>query len=96
MEYFRVDGTWWLPDDPGVRTVGTLSLGADELSLDLDGSIDPGESQDQDLFDLPEWRTTPVIHGKERGGGDITLLYADGATLLAPTQLRANIKLDSH
>ena len=52
VEYFSVDGTWWLPNDPDVRTVGTLSLGAEELSLDLDGSIEPGESKD--LFDLPE------------------------------------------
>jgi len=61
-------GEWWLPSSRDRRVTGRLDLNGSILTLTLDGALlSTGGEGEQDF---------PVIHGRDRGGSELTLLGA--------------------
>src|SRR4051812_32131001 len=58
-------GEWWLPLNPATRTSGRLDLSGQIMELTLDGALLPTGGAEQDF---------PLIHGRDRGGFDLTLV----------------------
>ena len=58
-------GEWWLPSNPATRASGRLDLSGQIMELTLDGALLPTGGAEQDF---------PVIHGRDRGGFDLTLV----------------------
>jgi ApeA N-terminal domain 1 len=84
MEYFTVDGVWWLPGSPDHRVPGTLAFDADGLALVVYGSLVPTVPAPGEVLvqEAPNWETTPVILGRTYEGRKLTLLDAGGANLI--------------
>ena len=76
MDYFALDGSWWLPGSPDHRVTGTLTFSADGLTLVVYGSLVPQDANigfaletqtislyDQGWFEGPQglWEPT-MIH----------------------------------
>jgi hypothetical protein len=86
VDYYAVDGTWWLPESPDHSVPGRLTFDADGLNLLAHGSLVATEAApglvlwDSDL--QPE--TTPFIHGRLHDGTNVTLLEALGTNVLGP------------
>ena len=61
-------GQWWLPTQPDEKWVGTLTLEPGK-SPRLTVTIPKG------FFQLPAQHTSPVLHGHDKHGKPITLLF---------------------
>ncbi|WP_327652974.1 HEPN domain-containing protein [Micromonospora aurantiaca] len=90
MEFFTVDGMWWLPSSPECRIPGTLSFDADSLELVAHGSLEPTSPAIQST---PQWTTTPVILGRTHEGKDVTLLNAGGANFAGPGVAKSSYRI---
>lgn len=90
MEFFTVDGMWWLPTSPECQMPGTLSFDADSLELVVHGSLEPSSPA---LEFSPEWTTTPVILGRTHEGKDVTLLDAGGANFVGPGVSKSSFRI---
>jgi hypothetical protein len=83
MNYFTFEGVWWLPQSPVRRVPGTLTFDADGLVLVVYDSLAEFTVPAGHVIEggVPEWKLTPMIHGRRRDGKDVTLLRAEGANL---------------
>ena len=82
-------GVWWLPEEPGRRIRGSLSVGGN-LELTLEDSLkEPPPAKDgivqSTLRDT--WDTLTVIHGMTTDGEEISLLEAWGGSILLPIDM---------
>ena len=95
MEYFTLEGTWWLPDSPDHCMPGALTFDADGLGLAVDGSLVPTVAVPGAVLrqEAPSWATTPVILGRARDGRRVTLLEAGGANLIGPKISRTTYRV---
>src|SRR5207247_2857094 len=60
-------GEWWLPSNPDRHVTGRLDLSGSIMELTLDAVLVPTDGAEQEF---------PVIHGRDRGGFELTLLGA--------------------
>ncbi|MBQ1071643.1 hypothetical protein KBX06_00455 [Micromonospora sp. C31] len=94
MEFFTVDGMWWLPASPEHQLPGTLSFDADSLELVVHGSLEPATATSSGVSLFPtEWSTTPVIFGRTHEGKDVTLLDAGGANFVGPDVTKSSYRV---
>jgi hypothetical protein len=86
MDYFTLDGSWWLPGSPDHRVSGTLTFSADGLTLVVYGSLVPTVRIANAVLQPgpPDWEQTAVILGRSHSGKKVTLLGASGANFIAP------------
>ncbi len=86
MDYFALDGSWWLPGSPDHRVTGTLTFSADGLTLVVYGSLVPTVRVPNAVLEqsIPDWEETAVILGHSHGGKKVTLLGASGANFIGP------------
>jgi hypothetical protein len=87
MEYFSVEGDWWLPEHQNHRVSGTLTHSADGLDLVLHGQLRtyPTPAENEIIkFEPPKRTVTPVIHGRTRDWKDVTVLDASGENFDGP------------
>jgi hypothetical protein len=86
VDYFAVEGVWWLPESPEHKMPGSLTFDADGLGLTVDGSLVPTVAAPGQVLAQgpPDWTTTPVILGTTRDGRKVTLLATGGANLVGP------------
>jgi ApeA N-terminal domain 1 len=97
MDYFALDGSWWLPGSPDHRVSGTLTFSADGLTLVVYGSLVPTVRIPDAVLEqtTPDWEETAVILGNSHAGKKVTLLGASGANLIGPhvTQSHYRVRL---
>lgn len=84
-------GRWWLPADREKPVGGDLTLSADEFVLTTDGplrtaEIPKGQTKFTELF---QQVVEPVIFGRTRDGGNLTLLGCEGAIPVIPGEVNA-------
>jgi len=86
VDYFALDGSWWLPDSPDHRVSGTLTFNAEGLALVAYGSLVPTVRVPNAVLEqtVPDWEETTVILGRSHGGEKVTLLGASGANFIGP------------
>jgi Zinc-binding dehydrogenase/ApeA N-terminal domain 1 len=86
MDYFTFEGMWWLPESPERRVPGTLTFDSDGLVLVVYDSIAEFTVPEGQVIEgnVPEWKLTPLIHGRRRDGKNVTLLRAEGANFDGP------------
>lgn len=86
MEYFTVEGLWWVPDEGQRRVAGTLTFDAEGLELVLyDALREFGIPADEVVgVAAPEWEVKPFVHGMTRDGRRFTLFDVGGANLTGP------------
>jgi ApeA N-terminal domain 1 len=86
MDYFALDGSWWLPGSPDHRVSGTLTFSADGLTLVVYGSLVPTVRVPNAVLEqtTPDWEETAVILGNSHAGKKVTLLGASGANFIGP------------
>ena len=63
VDYFALDGSWWLPDSPDHRVSGTLTFNAEGLALVAYGSLVPTVRVPNAVLEqtVPDWEETTVI-----------------------------------
>lgn len=85
MQYFEQDGVFWLPEKPDRRISGRLTFSADELAVELHGSLFRLELKDEEVVSSsPENVEIPVLHGRFHDDRAVTLLHVSGTTLMLP------------
>jgi hypothetical protein len=86
MDYFALDGSWWLPGSPAHQVSGTLTFSADGLALVVYGSLVPTVPLPDAVLEqtTPDWEETALILGRSRDGKKVTLLGASGANFIGP------------
>jgi hypothetical protein len=87
MDYFTFEGTWWLPESPSRQVPGTLTFDADGVVLVIYDSLAGFTVPEGQVIQSgsPEWKLTPMIHGRRRNGKNVTLQRAEGANLEGPS-----------
>ncbi|MEU9426267.1 HEPN domain-containing protein [Streptomyces sp. NPDC048342] len=76
MEYFSVEGSWWVPERDTQAIPGTFTFDSGGLTLLLrGGSLEPSSASFGEPFAMP------FIHGRTHDGQDVSLLNADGLAL---------------
>ncbi|MBT2423154.1 hypothetical protein J7F01_18530 [Streptomyces sp. ISL-22] len=90
MEYFSVEGSWWLPGGDTVGIPGMLTFDSEGLTLVLHGgSLEPSGAQFGEPF------AVPVVHGRTRDGQEVSLLDADGLALgIGPAVKEADYRVN--
>jgi hypothetical protein len=86
MDYFTLNGSWWLPGSHDHRVSGTLTFSADGLALVVYGSLVPTVRVPDAVLEqtTPAWEETAVILGSFDGAKKVTLLGASGANFIGP------------
>jgi hypothetical protein len=86
MQEFSVEGRWWLPETADRRVPGRLTCDADGPELLVDEPLRPFTTPSGGAVPIawPEYTVIPVVHGRTRDGGNVTLLNAGGANLAGP------------
>jgi len=97
VDYFALDGSWWLPDSPDHRVSGTLTFNAEGLALVAYGSLVPTVRVPNAVLEqtVPDWEETTVILGRSHGGEKVTLLGASGANFNRTTCRREPLSRSS-
>ena len=95
MRPIEVEGKWWLPSHPERQVVGTLTLSADEFTLDLrDHLVEPAPPKRGVVYaGFGEPITEPIILGQLRTGDQrrITLLESSGRRETFPGTVESEI-----
>lgn len=78
MEPFEDDGVFWLPNDPSRSVSGHVAFDGESISLTVDGSLrHPGTTAEGEIeHRAPTWVIEPVVLGRLRTTGEVTLLNA--------------------
>lgn len=86
MEYFSIDGAWWMPEHVGDQVPGRLTFDADGIELTLQGALRPFKAPQGEIVGVsgPAWEVIPVVWGRTNDRRDVTLLDVGGANLRAP------------
>ncbi|AVZ71115.1 hypothetical protein SLUN_01470 [Streptomyces lunaelactis] len=90
MEYFSVEGSWWLPGIDAPDIPGTLTFDSGGLTLVLrGGSLEPSDAAFGEPF------AVPVVHGRTGDRQQVSLLDADGLALgIGPAVREADYRVD--
>lgn len=89
VEYFTVEGQWWLPAQPERRVAGTLTFDGDGLGLIVYDALRafPTSAGQVVAVGSPDWTVNPIVHGRTRDGKDFTLFEVGGANLMGPFEV---------
>lgn len=96
VDYYAVDGTWWLPESPDHSVPGRLTFDAGGLNLIAYGSLVAARSAPEAVLHQsvpPEIETTPFLHGRLHDGTNVTLLEAHGANFIGPRVTQSNYRI---
>lgn len=86
MDFFEIDGVWWVPSGDDERVPGRLTFATGGIELTLQSAlrkftVAPGEVVG---VKSPDWEVTPVVWGRTNDRRDVTLLDVAGANLRGP------------
>lgn len=79
MEYRTIYGRWWLPESPGHKVPGTLTLDAAGLRLSVHEQLRTLDSGVV-VWGGGKWTVEPVVHGLGSGGQELTVFEAGAVT----------------
>jgi hypothetical protein len=84
MDYFGIDGTWWVPGTDH-RASGRLTFDADGIELTLQGALREFMVPPAEVVGVrPEWEVIPIVWGRTNDRRDVTLIDVGGANLRGP------------
>ena len=85
MDYFALEGKWWLPHDPSHEVSGTLTFDADGVNLVVYDSLRRFEAPEvRVVHSRVESVTEPVVLGRARDGRAVTLFDVSGLSMAGP------------